>query len=196
MQQPKCSHCGNARCKHGAPSVHVLDVAGWEIHKQQFVCEAIAQQLGILPQKQQLELSLPPDVLANLLGDLKPGTAAPATGDPTRPRPQETICTGCRLTLGAFKMRGRVGCPRCYETFRPQLVPLLERVHDATAHRGRFPGRPARIAPDPVDLTELRTRLQTAIAQERYEEAARLRDSLKKLSGGLEPDRDDGSGAS
>lgn len=187
MQQPKCTHCGNARCKHGAPVVHVLDVAGWEIHKQQFVCEAVAQQLGILAPK-QAGLPFSAELLENLIGELQGGHAPQVPGaEAPRTRPSETICPGCRLTLGAFKMRGRVGCPRCYDTFRAHLVPLLERVHDATAHRGRFPGRPARTAPDPVDLTELREQLQTAIEEERYELAARLRDKLRKLVGDRDP---------
>ncbi|MFO1053124.1 MAG: UvrB/UvrC motif-containing protein [Planctomycetota bacterium] len=185
MQQ-KCTHCGNARCKYGAPSVHVLDVAAWEIHKQQFLCEGMAQQLGMLPQK-STGLPVSPELLENLIGGLKP----PAPGAETsRPRPTETVCAGCRLTLGAFKMRGRVGCPRCYETFRTHLVPLLERVHDATTHRGRFPGQPARKAPDPVDLTALREKLRHAIEQERYEEAAALRDELRRLGARVDGDEE------
>lgn len=183
MQQ-KCTHCGNARCKHGAPTIHVVDVAGWEIHKEQLVCEAIAQQLGILAPKSQA-FPVPPELLENLIGELK-SPAVPATPG-SRTRPSETVCPGCRLTLGAFKMRGRTGCPRCYETFRTHLVALLERVHDATTHRGRFPGQTAKSAPDPVDLTDLRARLETAIHKEQYEVAAALRDQLRKLAGGLDP---------
>ena len=111
--------------------------------------------------------------------------AAPSTAPP---RPTETSCPACGLTLGAFKQRGRLGCPRCYQVFRPHVVALLERVHDATAHRGRFPGRTVRKAPDPIDLTELRNRLAQAIAAEQYEEASRLRDRLRKITGGTEED--------
>ncbi len=192
MQQ-KCTHCGNARCKHGAPTVHVLDVAAWEIHKQQFLCEAMAQQLGFLAPK-PTGLPFSPELLENLIGELK--TAGHPPGETPRTRPSETVCAGCRLTLGAFKMRGRFGCPRCYDTFRAHLVPMLERVHDATTHRGRMPGQPARNAPDPVDLADLRERLKAAIMAEQYEEAAKLRDSLRKLSGGRELDRELGGGPS
>ncbi|MGE0143554.1 MAG: UvrB/UvrC motif-containing protein [Planctomycetota bacterium] len=182
--QHKCSHCGNARCKLGAPSVHVLDVAGWEIHKQQFLCEGIAQELGILPQK-SASLPISSALLENIVGELKAAqaTTPPAVGGP-RGKVSEATCAGCRMTLGAFKMRGRTGCPRCYMTFHDQLVPLLERVHDATVHRGRCPAATARLAPDPVNLTELRERLRDAIAGERYEEAGRLRDELRQLTGG------------
>ena len=87
------------------------------------------------------------------------------------------------MTLGAFKMRGRLGCPRCYEVFRQHVVALLARVHDATAHRGRYPGRSNHKAPDPVDVSAVREQLESAIAGERYEEAAALRDQLRRITG-------------
>ena len=45
-----------------------------------------------------------------------------------------------------------------------------------------------RKAPDPVDVADLRRRLESAIAAERYEEAARLRDRLRRVTGGEEQD--------
>ena len=32
-----------------------------------------------------------------------------------------------------------LGCPRCYEAFRGELMPLLQRIHEAQAHTGRLP---------------------------------------------------------
>ena len=71
--------------------------------------------------------------------------------------------------------------------FRPALLPLLERVHDAVTHRGRFPGKTATTASRAVNVAELRSRLAKAIAEERYEEAAVLRDALQKATD-VEPD--------
>jgi protein arginine kinase activator len=65
--------------------------------------------------------------------------------------------------------------------FKPALLPLLERVHDATSHRGRFPGcTPAPLVTHDI-LAELRRKLAAAIAAENYEEAAALRDQLKRV---------------
>lgn len=180
----KCTYCGKAQCKNGVPTVHALDVEGGKVVKVQFVCEAMAEQLGIL-QPKAASLQLSAEILENLLGGLK-GTEPEPQAATARARPTETACPACSLTLGAFKMRGRLGCPRCYEVFRPHVVALLERVHDATSHRGRFPGQTVRKAPDPVNLTELRRQLEAAIASEKYEEAARLRDRLRRVAGGEE----------
>jgi protein arginine kinase activator len=183
----KCTYCGKTQCKSGVPSVHALDVRNGKVENVHFVCEAVAEQLGLLPPKAPA-LQLSAEILENLLGGLKsdPAPALPQGPRPPVQRPVETACPACSLTLGAFKMRGRLGCPRCYEVFRPHVVALLERVHDASAHRGRFPGRTVRKAPDPVDLADLRKRLENAIHGERYEEAARLRDQLRRITGGDE----------
>lgn len=180
----KCTHCGKTQCKNGVPTVHAVDIESGKIVKAQFMCETMAEQLGIL-QPKAASLQLSPEILENLLGGLK-GEAAEKAADRPRTRPTELACPACSLTLGAFKMRGRLGCPRCYEVFRSHVVALLDRVHDATSHQGRFPGRTVRKAPDPVNLTELRKQLEAAIAGEQYEEAARLRDRLRKITGAEE----------
>jgi protein-arginine kinase activator protein McsA len=75
----------------------------------------------------------------------------------------------------------------------PDLVPLLQRVHEAVVHRGRLPGGRAPAPPpgpmampatDTERLADLRRRLEDAIRGERYEEAARLRDDLRRAEKG------------
>ena len=186
--QPKCTHCGNTQCKNGTPSVHVLDVANGQVVKQQFVCEAAAEQLGILEPKMPAALQLPGGTLQNLLAGLKsvsgPQTKLhrPGRGDPGG-------CAGCGMTLSDFKARGRLGCPRCYDTFRDHLARILEKVHDERSHRGRFPGRPASPPPQPANVADLRRRLEEAVFAEDYETAARLRDELKRATGHPEGER-------
>ena len=63
-------------------------------------------------------------------------------------------CPGCGMTTQQFKNTGRLGCPRCYENFRGDLVPLLQRVHEASQHKGRLPGlTPAAQPPAPRATT-------------------------------------------
>ena len=61
-------------------------------------------------------------------------------------------------------------------------MPLLQRIHESQSHIGRLPSTtseaPAPI--DPQDLTELRQDLEDAVRGERYEEAAELRDQLRR----------------
>src|SRR5262249_8010562 len=91
----------------------------------------------------------------------------------------EVACPACGLTYPAFKAEGRFGCAHDYEAFREVIEPLLERVHRATAHRGKLPtaaGAAARAA----EIEDLRARMKAAAAAEDYEEAARLRDLVRQ----------------
>ena len=108
-------------------------------------------------------------------------------------------CPGCGLQLEEFRRKGRLGCPRCYEAFAAHLGELFERVHGARQHVGRLPGADAAGAADEATLdgetvvdahvdrdrerrlVDLRQKLEVAIKEEAYENAARLRDELKQL---------------
>ena len=79
-----------------------------------------------------------------------------------------------------FRAQGRLGCPHDYAVFRLGLAPLLERIHRSTRHVGKWPKRGGPSASRQAELMELRRSLQVAIETEAYEEAARLRDLLRK----------------
>jgi protein arginine kinase activator len=93
-------------------------------------------------------------------------------------------CPECGLGYMEFRAQGRLGCPHDYEVFRTGLAPLLQRIHRSTRHAGKSPRRGEPL-PGDEGLRELRRRLQQAIQAEAYEEAARLRDLLRKKE---EPD--------
>lgn len=90
-------------------------------------------------------------------------------------------CPDCGMSLTEFRAKGRLGCPRCYEVFSKQVGPLLERIHNATSHKGRVPG----VDVDAADLerrqADLKRRLDEAIRAEDYETAAALRDELQQI---------------
>lgn len=91
-------------------------------------------------------------------------------------------CPDCGIRYMEFRAQGRLGCPRDYEVFQAGLVPLLQRIHRNERHAGKVPRchRPTALL---VELTELRRQLQTAVAEERYEAAAQLRDRLREKEG-------------
>jgi protein arginine kinase activator len=90
-------------------------------------------------------------------------------------------CPDCGMTLAEFRSKGRLGCPKDYDVFRAHLDPLLQRIHNAAEHHGRVPG----VAQEDLDrmraIHELREQLETAIREEAYEDAARLRDELAQM---------------
>jgi protein arginine kinase activator len=98
-------------------------------------------------------------------------------------------CPDCGMTLEEFRKKGRLGCPKDYEVFRPHIEELLERVHGATSHVGRIPGLSEKELLRIQRMTDLQQELEIAIREEAYENAARIRDELKELevSGGSSP---------
>ena len=99
-----------------------------------------------------------------------------------RARPGETSCPVCSFTQTDFKKTGRLGCSSCYDVFRDSLRAVLPNMHRGVTHTGKVPSTYTPPKPDPGEqLTELRARLEEAVSQEHYEEAAQLRDQIRKL---------------
>ena len=94
-------------------------------------------------------------------------------------------CESCGMTYAQFRERARLGCPRCYESFHDGLEHLLRRIHGSTRHSGKMPALPAGEAGGTEQqLRGLRTELARAVETEAFEEAARLRDSIRQLETG------------
>lgn len=165
-------------CQKAIATIVIMDLSNGAVSNSQHVCAACAEQLGVAHQKLPPKFS--PEMLEDLLGGLK--------GAKVGGRSQRTeACPGCGMTPTDFRSKGRLGCPRCYEVFRTDLMPLLQRIHESQTHRGRLPGRTAPTAPPPLEdraLSDLRRRLEDAVRGERYEEAARLRDDLRRAERG------------
>ena len=93
-------------------------------------------------------------------------------------------CPACDATLADFQASGRLGCPTCWETFERPLRDLLRRVHGATRHVGEIPPTATGV-PGVSTVAQQRDRLKAAlaaaIAAERFEEAAEVRDRLHAL---------------
>lgn len=88
-------------------------------------------------------------------------------------------CLRCGTSREEFERTGLLGCELCYATFADDLRILMRRLHGATHHIGRRP-RPSRVFSTPCNVLELRQELQRAIAEERFERAAELRDLLQQ----------------
>ena len=165
-------------CQTAIATIVIMDLSEGAVTGSQHLCAACAEQLGVAAPKAPPKFSA--EILEDLLGGGQKGLKAPSA------RARSEACAGCGMTLGDFRSKGRFGCPRCYETFRTELMPLLQRIHEAQSHTGRLPGRAGAPVPvaDDKGLADLRRALEEAVRGERYEEAARLRDELRKLERG------------
>ena len=150
-------------CQKAIATIVVMDLSEGSVTGSQHICE--------------FHMLVADSMLEDLLGNIKPER---------RETTRTECCPGCGLAPSDFRSKGRLGCPRCYDTFRHELMPLLQRIHESQAHTGRLPSTMAE-APDYAetpDLTELRQKLEDAVRGERYEEAAQLRDDLRRAERG------------
>jgi protein arginine kinase activator len=111
----------------------------------------------------------------------KPGGEAAPEQDEEVAALNQRQCPHCGLTFIEFRNTGRLGCPHDYDLFSEELMPLLENIHGDRKHAGKAPRRQPRARQAQSELTKLRRQLQTAVTQEAYEEAARLRDQIRQI---------------
>lgn len=99
---------------------------------------------------------------------------------------EDLVCEQCGLTYPEFQKGGMLGCAACYSAFRTPLTALLQRVHGNTQHAGRVPGGVHSGVSIRMNIDRLKQKLQRAIADEEYEQAAKLRDAIRALNIQLE----------
>lgn len=99
-------------------------------------------------------------------------------------------CEKCGSSFEEISRTGKIGCAQCYQTFRSQLLPVIQRIHGTTRHKGKTPGSSALRIPEsggqimPVKesaLDEKKRLLKKAVEAQEFERAAVLRDEIKEL---------------
>ncbi len=157
-----CENCNERPATYHV--VEITDNGKNELH----LCEKCAHEKNI---------ALPPSLSLNeILGSLMEAHA-----EKDAPELANTVCPNCGITYAEFRRGGRLGCPQDYTVFEKGMVPFLERIQGATSHTGKTPKEASHDSAQTAELIKLRRELNAAIANERYEEAARLRDSIKTL---------------
>ena len=158
----KCQLCGKPATVHLAG---IINDQMTELH----LCELCAKEKGIAGLGQPFGLQ---DLLAGLVD----------FGAPVISGKKAVIkCENCNMTYEDFRKIGRLGCSQCYETFKESLGPLLKKVHGSVQHLGKGPERDDEGFQTKKKLQNLHLKLQKAIQNEAFEEAAKIRDKIKKL---------------
>ena len=156
----KCDQCENVA------TVHMIEIKGGQ-KVEKHLCERHAVEEGVA-------VKMNPAPLNALLDSfvLKHTQDAAAI---------ELVCDACGTTYDEFRRTGLLGCRECYRVFETALIPLLERAHEgATRHVGKVPSRAGVDELRQQRLQQLRRQLEEAVAGEKYERAAELRDKITK----------------
>lgn len=160
--------CNN--CKENPANTHIKRVIGGKL-VEYYLCSECAEKLGY-----KLGLSSLIDAFM-----------------PLATNKYENRCKGCGSTFNEIISEGKVGCPQCYEAFHSQLIPSIQKIHGTAEHKGKTPGRSALV---PVknntsmavtktdELKNKKLKLNIAIQEQRFEDAAVLRDEILELKKG------------
>mgnify|MGYP003397495172 FL=1 len=100
-------------------------------------------------------------------------------------------CPTCEMSYSQFLKKGKFGCASCYATFKPYLPPMFNKLHAGTKHK---PTSEEMLSPRrqiQLQVQQMREQIKVAIEEERFEDAAKLRDEIKALerqlsSGGVD----------
>jgi protein arginine kinase activator len=156
----KCQKCTKAA------TLHITEVVSEDQFEELHLCEECANKYLYDPQQK---------------GGAKAGSSAPAEESEEISALNQRECPLCGIKFVEFRNSGRLGCPHDYQEFREELTSLLENIHGETRHVGKTPRRLPQNKQTQSELIQLRKQLQQAVTREAYEDAARLRDRIRKL---------------
>ena len=163
-------------CKQKKATVFLTQIVKGEMQKVN-LCEGCSKEKGVT------------DPTGFALAEMLLGFGH---GEKIETVPQEKTCAACGMPHTTFRKTGRLGCAKCYTVFGDGMDNLLKAMHKGTSHIGKVPaGRtaaklaPPAAAPVPSaepNIPQMRAALEAAIATEQFEEAARLRDEIRRLT--------------
>lgn len=151
-------------CKEKEAKVHLTQIVGDKMQKVD-LCEGCAAQKGVN------------DPATFSLADLLLGLGA--SQEMEQAGGGELKCANCGFTQADFKKAGRLGCSECYATFSEGLDGLLKTMHKGTKHVGKVPQAMQQSRELSDRLKSLQKKLDKAVADENFEQAAAMRDEIK-----------------
>jgi protein arginine kinase activator len=156
-------------CKKNVATVHLTEII--DQHRQELhLCDECASKKG-LSVKTHFTLQ---DLLTGLIEQR------------AEKIPEEILklaCPNCGLAFREFREGGRFGCSEDYEVFKEPLIRLLERIHGSSQHTGKVPTKVDRDTSQQREILDLKQQLDTAVAREDYELAAKIRDKIHGVEG-------------
>ena len=183
-----CQNCG----KNEANVRYTQIING--VKKQMALCSKCAEELGI----EKIDFNMPIN-FSSFLSDMFDGYDEYI---PKLINQDQLVCDNCNMTYDEFLNEGKFGCEKCYESFESKINKLLKNIQGVDTHNGRLGKRLIQIdlnenkketnIKQQSDVNEkedesiskiekLKEKLKRQIEEEKYEDAAKTRDEIKKL---------------
>jgi len=186
------------KCNKHEANVKYTEIINGE-KKEMMLCEECSHKLGL----DNVSFNMPIDFSSFFGGLLEDEMYNEQEFMPLFKKVKELKCDNCNMTYDEFVNKGKFGCPECYEVFSSKIDSILNRLHGSNKYLGR---KALKSTVDKSEVTnnsevneeneiknekredlkeskldKLQSNLKKAIAEERYEDAAKLRDEIKEI---------------
>ncbi len=181
MSGEKCQFCGKPA------TVHMTQIINNKTTAMHMCAECAAKQ-GLFDQE-----GLPFAMLSHLGESLFSGIKQQTPIN-------SLICSECGCTPMSFRETGRLGCANCYKDLKLLINGIIESSQKGIVHTGKRPRCESSLTNAKEEITasssnvkskvdaktkrlsDLQEQLTIAVKEERYEDAAKLRDKINQLS--------------
>ncbi len=162
------------RCKNNEATIHLTEIIK-DIKSELHLCEGCARDIGLNSKLSNFSLSIP-EMLSFL--DVEDVNEYVDTN----------LCKSCGFTFMDYQKSKKLGCPDCYTFLGDSLRPVVTAYHGSMKHYGKIPNNMATVSKEENTVeektlteSELQQQLNEAVMEERYEDAAILRDRISEL---------------
>ena len=184
----KCQNCNKNEA-----NVKYTEVINGE-KNEMMLCEECSHKYGI----DNISFNMPIDFSSFFGGLLEDDLYNEKEFMPLFQKVKELKCDNCNLTYDEFINQGKFGCEKCYDVFSDKIDNILKRIHGSNKYLGRKALNNSlsesikdnkevnsrnvkKEAKKENKLEKLQRDLRKAIEDERYEDAAKIRDEIKGL---------------
>ena len=179
-----CNNCG----KREANVRYSENING--VKRELNLCEECSKKLGI----GNMDFSMPID-FSSFFGDFIEDFTTPEFM-PLFNDIKSLKCDKCGYTFDDIANTGKLGCANCYDVFESRLDPIIKKIQGSNMHIGRL----GKVSENTInenyskvktdtknkidEISKLKEDLKLAIKEERYEDAAKLRDEISNKEKG------------
>ena len=186
----KCQNCGE-----NDANVRYTEIING-VKKEMALCDKCSKELGM----QSLDFNIPIN-FSSFLGEFLEDSDNLL---PSFVNKNELKCNFCGMTFDDFARTGKLGCANCYDVFENKINNILKNIHGSNVHLGRKylinssnikkgesitrdektnhnDEKQVNDISKKIELDKLKEDLRKAIEDERYEDAAKIRDEIKKI---------------
>lgn len=186
------------KCNKNEANVRYTEIINGE-KKEMMLCEKCSHKLGL----DNINFNMPIDFSNFFGGLLEDDEYSSSEYMPLFQKVKELKCDNCNMTYDEFINQGKFGCEECYDVFSNKIDTILKRLHGSNKHLGRKAVGTGPVSAhkqnnvgvgvpdDPQNdktitkenkLEQLQKDLKRAISEERYEDAAKIRDEIKEIN--------------